>query len=852
MDTAIDGLYAEISSQITAVTTAYTSAITSAKEEVTAAYTTEIATAVTNLEASMKLWVNEQLANYYTIAQVDAMLVAMCEEFEGKLSSQKIYLESLISSLSDVLLAKISTNGDLIAALRNDITSLDAAVAKNAEAIVANAEKIAANASAIRVNTEDIIENSKLIEANAEQIDSNAILSAEKIEEATAVLTQKIEANTALINENRQLIGDVDTKIDNTNVANAKAIAENAKAIAEQAELIAKNSVAISNNATAIATNSVEIENIKKQIVSVKDEITKAYTELIETSIETLEGKLDNAVIEINTRISNEVKSINVAIETLETRVEAVEKEIAALKEIITSIQGDIAIIQDQISALISRIQSVTYIPKYSDGKATVKTVDEESAIVALDFQISPIKAVRDIEANWQSVLSVKAVNTVNRAASFIDMPIFNFEADEETGVISIIAIADDLGDGFFTNSYSASAALYISDGNNARSSNFIELVPTIVNNEIWYTAKDKVEVSSRANFGGASVVSNEWHESTGRGIISFDEDVNMLLGSIFNFENTSNARLKSVAIPRSVTEIDEYAFTSSGPWLEKFTGKFVSEDGRCLVVDGKVVAFAPYGLTSYKIPNNVISSPTSVFEQHINIQSITIPKSVEEISCGAFYGTYAMFKGKFASKDGCCLVVNGELVAFTIGVSESYTLPDDVEYINLAPLCVNLDGDAKLESITIPNSVKYVHSQVFDYNSLKEFRGKYASEDGCCLIIDGNLVGFVGDCGLTEYTIPDNVNTINCSFSADLENIIIPSTVKEIDYFGFWNMNNLSNLIGLYCESIIPPTLGVVAYNTLLDGNFNIYVPMESVYLYQSTDMWCEVADRICGYDFD
>jgi hypothetical protein len=74
----------------------------------------------------------------------------------------------------------------------------------------------------------------------------------------------------------------------------------------------------------------------------------------------------------------------------------------------------------------------------------------------------------------------------------------------------------------------------------------------------------------------------------------------------------------------------------------------------------------------------------------------------------------------------------------------------------------------SRLTNITIPNTVTTIGNGVFiGCRSLKEFKGKFASADGYCLIVDGELKSFAIGCGVTEYTIPDSVQTIGAwSFS--------------------------------------------------------------------------------------
>ena len=58
-----------------------------------------------------------------------------------------------------------------------------------------------------------------------------------------------------------------------------------------------------------------------------------------------------------------------------------------------------------------------------------------------------------------------------------IELPAISFEADQTSGVISVIVSGDKLSDEFLTGAQEASVALVISDGNNSITSNYIPLV---------------------------------------------------------------------------------------------------------------------------------------------------------------------------------------------------------------------------------------------------------------------------------------------------------------------------------------------------------------------------------------
>ena len=213
-----------------------------------------------------------------------------------------------------------------------------------------------------------------------------------------------------------------------------------------------------------------------------KSEVIAAYKEAIKNAVNTLDGELRGEVASqvstINSRINSEVETINSAIDALTTRVTALEGEVDAIQQQIVDIITDVANMKQNIADLMKRIQSVTYIPKHSDGKATV--ID---GIVEFDFQISPKDAVKDIAANWQSILSMKAVYTQTRAVSFVDMPILSFKADEVNGVITITASGENLSEEFFVGRQEASAALYVSDGNSSVTSNYINMLGWISDN---------------------------------------------------------------------------------------------------------------------------------------------------------------------------------------------------------------------------------------------------------------------------------------------------------------------------------------------------------------------------------
>lgn len=328
---------------------------------------------------------------------------------------------------------------------------------------------------------------------------------------------------------------------------------------------------------------------------------------------------------------------------------------------------------------LASKMQNIelTYIPRYSDGKATVfYTTAKSDSYVEFDFDVSPISATAD----WSDIATIKVVYTETRAsADVVSLDILEWATDVENGIIRIKASGANLSDAFFNGSNEASARLVIqSDAVNIVSSYIPMIAKRIINqpnNEIWYTTTDGNTINPQ---NAPAIISNEY--KNGKGIISFYEDLteigyqefyycsNLATISLPNsivtihyaaFEGCKN--LTHITMSNNVTEIGSYAFHSCTSLTEvtipnkvagfgylafggcsslaSFYGKYASFDSRCIVIDKVLVFFAPFGLYSYTIPENVATIGKAAFYSCGNLVDITIPSNVKQIETNAFSG---------------------------------------------------------------------------------------------------------------------------------------------------------------------------------------------------------------------
>lgn len=93
---------------------------------------------------------------------------------------------------------------------------------------------------------------------------------------------------------------------------------------------------------------------------------------------------------------------------------------------------------------------------------------------------------------------------------------------------------------------------------------------------------------------------------------------------------------LTSITIPDGVTTIGVDTFENCNS-LASFSGRYASSDHRSLVMDGKLIAFAPAGLTSYTTPDGVTTIDDGAFSNCSSLTNLTLSDDVTTIDDGAF-----------------------------------------------------------------------------------------------------------------------------------------------------------------------------------------------------------------------
>jgi hypothetical protein len=166
------------------------------------------------------------------------------------------------------------------------------------------------------------------------------------------------------------------------------------------------------------------------------------------------------------------------------------------------------------------------------------------------------------------------------------------------------------------------------------------------------------------------------------------------------------------------------------------------------------------------------------------SLKSIIIPNSVTSIEQWAFYGC-------------------SSLTSITIG--NGVTSIDSRAF----------EGCSSLNSVKVSN--KYCYDYFKDKVANIAFYGANASDDGRCLIVNGELQQFIGK-GITEYTIPESVTSI-----------------------GHYAFKGCSRLTSITCLATTPPAIDYLGIAETM-----IYVPKVAVKAYKQDPKWSRYKKQI------
>ncbi len=346
---------------------------------------------------------------------------------------------------------------------------------------------------------------------------------------------------------------------------------------------------------------------------------------------------------------------------------------------------------------------------------------------------------------------------------------------------------------------------------------------------------------------------------------------------------------LKEFYVPKCI----EGMSVRLGDNLERFYGNNVSEDSRCVIVGGRLLAFASGGLEEYTLPDGIeiiggdafwhsgirkVTVPedvktiqSSAFKQS-RIEEVELPASLETIGSGAFHlcEKIKKFSGpcELVSDDGMYLTYKDSysgilyMIHFAVGsgVTE-YTVPEEVKgFDNYA-----FYGCRTLTELTFASELSSLPAGTYflECDNLQAFHGPQVADDSRSIISKGNLYCAVCK-GLTEYVVPEEVVSVNpqafvnaeelesvrmsdnvlylggrpfygCS---NLKEITLSARMKRISSNMFENQNSIERI---YCRAETPPDIYLYEMdkNRINFGKLKVYVPKGSLGAYMEHKSW-------------
>ena len=402
--------------------------------------------------------------------------------------------------------------------------------------------------------------------------------------------------------------------------------------------------------------------------------------------------------------------------------------------------------------------------------------------------------------------------------------------------------------------------------------------VPMPSDNEIWYKTNDSLVIVPKN-------MSPKTNTYTDKGVMTFEDNVTSIVQSAFANKSTLTefyggmslanvgsyafmycTSLTSVNLP-NCTSVANAAFVGCSS-LSKFTGLMATEDNRCLMSNGTILAFAPAGLTSYTREDctsvgsyafydctslTSIDLPScttigySAFEECTSLSSVNLPNCTT-VSYYAFYNCISLTSIDlpscttvgYGAFEECTSLSNVNLPNCTTVSNEAFDRCTSLTSVNLSN-CTTVSDYAfafcsSLPSIDLPSCTTVGYGAFQDCTSLTSVNLPVCTSVGSW--------AFNGCSSLTSIDLPNctSVSTYAFAFCSSLPSIDLP------------NCTTVGSSAFYACRSLTSVTLGASTMCVLSNSNAfggcskltSIYVTPSLVDTYKADSIWSWYSSKI------
>lgn len=363
-----------------------------------------------------------------SLEPVISTMQSQINENRGTLESLSEYLPELKAELEDKISAVDAKANELngqLTALAEQLPVMFAEVNASIKAVADRVTKIEVDVEGLKAAIAGLQEAKTAMEGAIDELQAqdsqlaNSIISYYEqaiaaVDDAVADLQAKIDANAEDIEANAEAVANAMIKIGEVETALETAIDE---LTAQDAQLAGS---ILSYYEQAIAATEDVANNLETAIGRI-DELEDALEALKNLGMEKLEA-LQNADAALAAKIEEKTTEVmNMLLTVVVAAEDRANDKIAQLRTLVNAAHSFIEELRGEISDLAKRVQSLVYVPEYSDGKANV----HYGAVINLNANIHNLADVAFVPA--KTTLRYKVNST---SATIVDEIVEAYKAN--------------------------------------------------------------------------------------------------------------------------------------------------------------------------------------------------------------------------------------------------------------------------------------------------------------------------------------------------------------------------------------------------------------------------------------